>query len=126
MKTILFLCAALAGLALGCEQPKDSQPDDSKKSGSSSGNPITAPVDYLDAVNKGRKLAENTADITSVNQAVSMFQGEKGRNPKDLNELVTEGYLKAVPKDRYGRQLVYDPKTGQVRVDPKPPEPQKQ
>lgn len=113
--------ALAALLATGCGQNAETKSKDS--GGSSVGNPVTAPVDYLEAVNKGRKKAENTADITTVSSAVQMFKSQEERFPKDLQELVTEGYLKELPKDRYGRQLVYDPKTGQVRVDPRPPQP---
>jgi hypothetical protein len=128
MKTILPFVSLCALLLAGCEPskpaPASDKPAEKKpEPGSTFGSTISAPVDYLDAVNKGRKTAENTIDTTALTQAINMFHTTEGRYPKDLQELVKEGMIKEVPKDRYGRQLVYDAKTGTVRVDPKPPEP---
>jgi len=113
-------------LLAGCEpsKPVPAAPVEKKSEpGGSFGSAISAPVDYLDAVNKGRKTAENTIDTSALTQAINLFHTTEGRYPKDLLELVKEGMIKEVPRDRYGRQLIYDAKTGTVRVDPKPPEP---
>ena len=131
MKSILP-SLLLASLVAGCDEPKPAPAPapapsggDAKaqEHGTTFGNTISAPVDYLDTLNKGKKTAENTIDTTSVNKAIEMFQALEGRNPKDLQELVTSGNIKEIPKDRYGRQLVYDAKTGTVHIDPKPPQP---
>ena len=45
-----------------------------------------------------------------------MFNVEKGRNPKDLDELVTEKYLPKLPAAPYGMKLVYDAAAGKVKV----------
>ncbi len=136
MKIKIALVTLSTVLLVGCEQEKPAPattptvntttqtPTETKQEpGSTFGNTITAPVDYLGAVAKGKKSAENKIDTTSLTKAIDMFQATEGRYPKDLQELVKEGLIKEVPKDRYGRQLVYDPKTGAVRIDPKPPEP---
>ena len=45
-----------------------------------------------------------------------MFQVDKGRYPKDLNELVTEKYIPEIPDAPYGSKIVYDSNNGSVRV----------
>ncbi len=88
-----------------------------------SGNPITAPVDYLGAVGAAQKQAERVADITPVMQAIRAFQAGEDRMPKNLQELVTEGYLPKLPTPPRGAQLAYNPATGQVKFVPMAPPP---
>jgi len=83
-----------------------------------SGNPITAPVDYLGAVAKAKRLSEKTIDTASLNQTIQLFQASEGRLPKDLNELVTEKYLPRLPDAPYGMKIIYNPANGQVKVVP--------
>ncbi len=109
------LVAVVFGLGLGgCGQSSDTGGKTTNASSSSS--PLTAPVDYLGAVAKGQQSAVKTVDTARLNQAVQQFNVEQGRNPKDLNELVTEKYLPAIPPAPYGMKLVYDSKSGQVSV----------
>lgn len=82
----------------------------------SAGSPITAPVDYLNAVAKGKQSAEKTIDTTSLDKAIQMFGVDKGRNPKDLNELVQQKYIPRIPDPPYGTKLVYDANSGTVTV----------
>jgi len=82
----------------------------------SSGSPVTAPVDYLNAIAKGKQSAEKTIDTTSLDKAIQMFGVDKGRNPKDLNELVQQKYIPRIPDAPYGTKLVYDANSGTVTV----------
>ncbi len=84
----------------------------------STGNPLTAPVDYLGAVGNAKQKAVKTVDVTSLSQAVQMFQVSEGRFPRDLNELVTMKYIAKIPAAPYGQKIVYNPATGQVSVAP--------
>jgi hypothetical protein len=59
-------------------------------------------------------------ETVNITKAISLFQTEFGRNPKDLNELVQEKFLPRVPDAPYGMQIVYDPKTAQVTIVKKP------
>src|SRR4051812_5891715 len=78
----------MAGCFLsGCSKSESAAP--SKPSGSS-GNPITAPVDYLGAAAQGQKKAMKTLDEAGLNQTIQMFYAAEGRYPKDLNELVAK------------------------------------
>jgi len=62
------------------------------------GSVLTAPVDYIKAAgNKAENVAIKTIDTTSLNQAVQLFNVDKGRNPKDLNELVEQKYIPQIP-----------------------------
>lgn len=84
----------------------------------SSGNPLTAPVDYLGAMGNAKKKAVGTVDVSSLTKAVQMFHISEGRFPKDLEELVTLKYMAKIPEAPHGQKIVYDPATGQVTVAP--------
>jgi hypothetical protein len=114
MKSIAFLPFALI-LAAGCK-PSDSSSTAGSTSSNSSGSVLQAPADYVGALGRAKQNAGKTVDVASLNQAIQMFQVDKGRFPKDLNELVQENYLKKMPEVPYGMKLDYDPSTGQVKV----------
>jgi hypothetical protein len=110
----LWLLAVLPLFLTACGQ----KPADSQGPTSSSGNPVTAPVDYIGAVAKAKQRMEGKIDTIGVTQALQQFAGEKGRYPKDLNELVSAGYLKALPQVPHGMKYSYDPQSGEVKVVP--------
>ncbi len=83
---------------------------------SAPGNPLTAPVDYLGAVGKAKKYAGKAVDLASLNQAIQQFRAGEDRFPKDLNELVSEGYLPRLPAAPPGTRLQYNAARGEVRV----------
>jgi hypothetical protein len=114
MKVLLPLLVVATAVLVGCGQKKEEAP----ASSSSSGNPVTAPVDYLGAVAKAKKSMEGKIDTVTVTQAIQQFAGEKGRFPKDLNELVTAGYLKSLPQPPYGMKLHYNAQSGEVKMVP--------
>ncbi len=111
----LFLCMA-AGLVLaGCGE-KSGQPASATNTPSSGGNPLTAPVDYLGAVAKGKQRAEKVVDTASLQKAIQMFNVDQGRNPTNLDELVQQKYMPALPNPPYGTRLDYDATSGRVKV----------
>jgi Rieske Fe-S protein len=114
MKTSHLLAVAAGLLLAGCGEK--SNPPAQGTNTTSAGNPLTAPVDYLDAAAKAKQSAVKTVDVTSLNQAIQMFNVEKGRNPKDLNELVTEKFIPRIPDAPYGTRLEYDAASGKVTV----------
>ena len=119
MKRALSLLL-LGGLVLsGCGKKGEKSTASSTNDSNSSGNPLTAPVDYLGAVAKAKKSAEKTVETVSLNQAIQQFGVAEGRYPKDLNELVTEKYLPKLPDAPYGMKIVYDAAKGEVKVVPK-------
>jgi hypothetical protein len=99
---------AVGVLAVACN--KDSN------SSTSGGNPLTAPVDYLGATVKAQQSATKTVDLVSVNQAIQLFNASEGRNPKDLDELVTTHYLGRLPNLPVGMKLNYDATQGKVTL----------
>ncbi len=118
MKTTHYLAlalgAALVCFASGCGDK--STPKSPAATNSSTSSPLTAPVDYLGAVAKAQQTAGKVVDTASINQAIQMFRVDKDRYPKDLDELVQEKFLPALPTPPYGTKLSYDAKTGQVKV----------
>jgi len=77
---------------------------------------VTAPVDYLNSAVKAEQNAVKTVDTTSLNQVIKLFNVDKGRNPKDLNELVEQRFIAKIPEVPYGNKLVYDANAGKVTV----------
>lgn len=111
---IVFLAAALLAGCTGGNSNNGSQQQ--QTNAASSGNPLTAPVDYLGAVANAKQHSVKVIDTAYVSQAIQMFNVEEGRNPTNLNELVAKKYLGEIPKAPYGQKLVYDPATGKVSV----------
>ena|ERR1051326_881589 len=118
MKTTICVVAVIAFLLVGCGQDSSKPAGGSTNAASSSGGVLTAPVDYLRAAGNAQKSAIKTVDTASLNKAIQMFNVEKGRNPKDLNELVQEKFIPQIPPAPAGTKLVYDSDSGKVSVAP--------
>jgi hypothetical protein len=117
MKTAFYLSIATGLLLVGCGGDSSKPSTATATNAASSGpTPLSAPADYVGALGKAQQTAQKTADLATVNQAIQMFNVEKGRFPKDLNELVAEKYLPSVPPAPYGMKLVYDSASGKVSV----------
>jgi hypothetical protein len=118
------LGAAIALLLFGCNDNSNSATTAKKSTNAtnttnnSSGNPATAPVDYLGAVAKAKKTSIKVADLASLRQAITMFKQEEDRYPKDLNELVAKQYIPALPTPPYQMKYQYDAATGNVNIVP--------
>jgi len=105
-----------AGLLLvGCGDQSSSPPAATNANASGS-SPLSAPADYIGALGKAQQTAVKTVDTTSLNQALDLFNVDKGRYPKDLNELVTEKYVPKLPAAPTGMKLDYDAASGKVKV----------
>jgi hypothetical protein len=104
--------------AAGSSKQEEVKSSDPATNNYSSGNPVTAPVDYLGAVSKAQQNSIGTIDIASVTSAVNLYQVSEGGYPKSLQELVDTGYLGKIPDAPYGKKLSYDPKTGAVTIVP--------
>ncbi len=113
---ILFALLVAAGLIVtGCDSGSSPKPADKKKEELGQ-NPLNAPTDYLGALAKGKKGSESKLDVVQVNQAISQFQAAEGRNPKSLEELVSEGYLKGIPQPPRGMKYNYNPQSAKFEV----------
>jgi hypothetical protein len=116
---VYALGALAAILFAGCGDSSKAPETAKKETGTNaSGNPITAPVDYLGAVAKAKKTSIKVVDVASLKQAINMFKQEEDRYPKDLNELVTKQYLPALPAPPYQMKYQYDAANGEVKVLP--------
>jgi ABC-type glycerol-3-phosphate transport system substrate-binding protein len=117
MKLELIPIVAVAALLAGCGQKESSSASAATNAepNYNTGNPITAPVDYLGAVGQAQKHAEKVIDVSYINQDIQMFQASEGRLPKNLEELVPN-YLAKIPAAPYGYKIVYDATKGTVSV----------
>jgi Rieske Fe-S protein len=114
MKNLSLLALVIGLFVASCGD--NSNKSASGTNTSSGGSVLTAPVDYLDAAAKAKQKTVKTIDTASLDKAVQLFNVEKGRNPKDLNELVTERFIKEIPAAPYGSKIDYDPNSGRVSV----------
>ena len=108
MKTFKLLLPIVPSLVLlaGCDG-----------GGSGAAQPqSTNPADVNNPLVNAKRTADKTIDVSFVNQAIQLFNVEKGRNPKDLDELVQQKFIPQVPAAPYGYKLVYDAGSGKVSV----------
>jgi hypothetical protein len=106
-----LLASALAACNGGGDMPGANQ--EAKETGE---NPLTAPVDYLDAVSKAKSSTEATLAKTQIRQAIQTFQAENGKFPMNLDELIEDGYLRALPKAPYHTRFAYDKASGTIDI----------
>jgi hypothetical protein len=117
----LILAIAFGFTACGGKEPTPSaKPANQQTNPTATGNPLTAPVDYLGAVGKAKRVAEKTVDTASLNRTIQLFYAQEDRYPKDLNELVANRYLPSLPTAPYGTKIIYNPEKGEVRIVKQP------
>jgi hypothetical protein len=117
MKKLLLLPVAAAIYLTGCGD------DSSKKTAQATnapvkydtGNPLTAPADYVGAVAQAQRFANKTIDVSYINQAIQQFNAMEGHYPKTLAELVPN-YVGKLPAPPYGTKLSYDTNSWTVKV----------
>ena len=109
---LLALAMTMAGCGDSSKGAKKSDPTNLE----SSGNPLLAPVDYLGAQAKGKRIATKTIGIADVQQAIQKFQAMEERFPASLQELVQQHYLGRIPETPQGFRWIYDPATGQANM----------
>ena len=118
MKTFVVAFTLSAIALAGCGRKEQSSAGTSTNAPAASGNPVTAPVDYLGAAARAKKSAEKVVDTASLNKMLQLFHATEGRYPKDLNELVKEKYINSLPSPPVGMKIVYDAAKGEVQVVP--------
>lgn len=115
MKTLLpILAVGMAVSLVSCS--KESAPPTQSTNAPTSSTTPDAPGGYLGGLAKGQQNAVKTVDTTALNQAIQLFQVDKGRFPKDLNELVAEKFIPRIPEAPVGMKIVYDASAGKVKV----------
>jgi hypothetical protein len=117
MKRSFCLSVAASLVLMGCGESSDHSPQATNGAASGS-SPLSAPADYVGALGKAQQTAVKTADTTSLNQAIQLFNAENGRYPKDLNELVAKKFIPKIPEAPRGMKLDYDATAGKVKVVP--------
>jgi hypothetical protein len=115
MRTSPLLFLALALAFAGCNKKQEAAAPQ-KTNETASGNPITAPVDYLGAVAKAKHFSEKTIDTASMTKAIQLFYAQEDRFPNDLNELVSKHYIGGVPPAPPGMRWEYNAQTGDLKI----------
>jgi hypothetical protein len=115
MKKSFCFSFATCFLLVGCGQSSD-KPAQPTNGAASSSSPLSAPADYVGALGKAQQAAVKTVDVSSLNQAIQLFNVDNGRNPKDLNELVETKFIPKIPEAPKGMKLEYDAAAGKVKV----------
>ncbi len=117
MKKLFFVYCLPLGLLIGCDQPggqsQEQQPP--RQESRESGNPATAPADYVGAVLNAQQHASVRMSIITVSEAVKGFKAFEGRLPNDLEE-VAHMIPGGIPDLPAGLSFHYDPETGEVTV----------
>ncbi|HEY3855548.1 MAG TPA: hypothetical protein VGO67_14250 [Verrucomicrobiae bacterium] len=98
----VLVCAILVA---GCGKNENAAP---AASSASSG--------YIGTLEKGQQSSVKAVDVTSLNQDIQLFNVQEGRNPKDLDELVSKHYIGALPEVPQGMKFVYDATQGKVSL----------
>ena len=114
MKGIVLLPVLALFFATGCGPSSGSSQASSTNAGDNATKADNVP--YIGAMAKAERNAGATVDVVSLKPSIDQFQVDKGRYPKDLNELVQEKYISKVPDAPYGMKIDYDPATGTVKV----------
>ena len=114
-KSFALLFAAACFSLSGCGEKKA---DSSGTNTVSSGNPLTAPADYVGALGKAQKSAQKTLGTAGMDQALKSFYADEGRYPTNLNELVSRGTIASIPNPPNGMKYDYDPKTAALKIIP--------
>ena len=112
-------CVVLAGALIvgGCgKEQSNTPPPPAPAAAAPTGNPKDN--GYLGTLVKGQQTAVKGIDTAALNQEVQLFNVQEGRNPKDLNELVTKNYIGKLPDPPVGMKINYDATAGKVTVVP--------
>lgn len=59
-------------------------------------------------------------DFEILKSAIELYKNKYGRAPDDLRQLVSDGFITAVPKDLDGEAYLYDPKTETITTRTSP------
>ena len=79
-------------------------------------NPLSAPADYVGALNQAQKKAVSVVNAAPLEQTIQAFHAAEGRYPKNLDELVAEGYVASLPEAPKGMKFSYDAASGELKV----------
>jgi hypothetical protein len=118
MKKLLLVPIAAGLFLTGCgDNTSKTSPATNAPAKYDTGNPLTAPADYLGVVVQAENHSKKVIDVSYLNQAIQLFNASEGRYPKTLDELVPN-YVGKLPETPFGTKLDYDATAGTVKVVP--------
>ena len=111
MKPLLLALLAGSVIASGCGKNNSS----SQTTGAS---PATLPAngDYGSTLANAQNHALAVVDLSSLKQAVDLFNAQEGRYPSNLDELVKSRMIREIPPVPRGGKLDYNPATGEIKI----------
>ncbi len=115
MKSFPF-CLLAAFLALNGCQKQDEVATSKPSPTTNAPTPLPSGGGYFGAIARAKQNSEKTIDTVGIQKAIQEFNIQEGRNPADLNELVTNNYLKSIPTPPYGMKIEYDAGRGLVKI----------
>jgi len=89
-------------------KPKPGLPQ--SKGNYNTGNPATAPLDYIGATGQAGNRAKYKIQILNAETAIRNFRTLNDRNPANLQE------IEGLPQLPGGIQWIYNPQTGQIGI----------
>jgi len=118
MKALCLLLVCALGLLAGCRPASKPVKQEVEDPSSTAGNPLLAPVEYGGAVVKAKKSITKTVDVANVANAIKLFHAQEDRYPATLQELISSGMLRELPRLPSGLKYDYNAKSGVVRAVP--------
>lgn len=109
-----FVVLVAVALSWGCGKKQAAKSAEDPLA--NSGNPLLAPVDYLGAQARGKRSAVKMIGFVEIQAAIQQFHTMEDRYPKDLTELVSQGFLVTMPTAPSGVAWSYNPQTGEIRA----------
>lgn len=113
---VLLACAALAVAVAACRKRSTSVQEAPAVAPQPPSAGVVVPAGPPGTAAQVEPGSPEHGNLTMLTFAVQQFQGEKGRLPADLNELVSAGLVQSIPPAPVGLRYKIDPKTRNVML----------
>lgn len=131
MKKTIFVLLATGLLLVGCgdKEKADSPPVNTRETSMDPNpqsvmvntnepvvaeSPQTTPTNKPETPVKSGRRPARTQEAVVLEKAIQLFNVQERRYPLDLEELVTKGYVNALPDNPPGGRFIYNPTNGQL------------
>ncbi len=77
---------------------------------------LNAPSQYMGVMKRSMDMASSIEPEAELKHVIDLFYFYENRYPRNLDELVEEGYMEDIPQIPRSMQIIYDPGTGRVEI----------